>query len=824
MRSMPSFGKRAAWLAVAATLLLFAAFLLWNPRAPSPVAERSASDDAAEARLRVSQAFKEVRARVALSGAVRSVSGRAIGGAQVCAACADCSSEQLPPAACTVTDAFGRYDLTTSGLRAVIVNAVADGYELGFAHGGLPVLTRAEPLAGLDIVLAPGGARVSGTVLDALGGPIANARVVIERAITVLRSVLETQSDEEGRFSFPSARGFVTVRAEHEGYAPESKGVTAPIEELTLQLAPASIVRGRVVARGTRAPVAGVEVRGLPNGMPAKTAPALTDAEGNFTLAELEPGRYAFAATHESWRGATERLIEVKLADHVSGVVIEVDPAVRVLGRVVAVSGAERAACPRGVVSLDPVQPDDATLASFKGGPARTNVAPIDTDGTVRFPGILSGRYEVNLQCAEHVLATGPKLLDIADRDVEVEWTVRPGLSLTVRVVDALDRPVPNAPLFLSSVRDDRPDVEVGTTLIADAEGLASVKGELTPGEYTVRPADSNQDERATIRLEQDSPPAELSLKLAGSGSIAVTVRSEDGQPVNSLFVSLTGDVALPPAPPGVVPPTPTMPLQRQAIERGAGEYRLDGLKPGSYELRIEDGVNPSLAAPGGTVHITPDATLAIEVVLPRQGSIRGTVVDEQGNPEPNAWVSATPADEELSVWARAITVRQPTRVLTDADGQFELTKLAPRARYTLRAQQPYDNATVVHGVEEGTNVRILLPPSGSIAGFVRDETGRPVAHAHVSAQQHETASARITTSGEDGSFALERVPTGKVMLLAGHPLLGRIALPIEIAPGQEITRQSLVLSPPPARHAEPSGLPSADPAPANLSAPSQGG
>ncbi len=836
MRSMPSFGKCARWLGVAATLLLFTGFLLRNPRVSSPM-ERSSSDDAAEARLRIPQAFTEVHTRAALSGTVRSMSGDAIERAQVCAACAGCSSEQLPPAACTVTDTFGRYDLTTSGLRAVIVNAVADGYELGFAHGGLPLLTRAEPQAGLDIVLAPGGARVSGTVLDALGGPIADARVVIEKADTVLRSVLETRSDDEGRFSFPSARGFVTVRAEHEGYAPESKGTTAPIKGLTLQLAPASIVRGRVVARGTGAPVAGVEVRGLPNGMPAKTAPAMTDAEGNFTLTQLEPGRYAFAATHESWRGATERLIEVKLADSVSGVLIEVDRALRVIARVVAVSGAERAACPRGVVSLDPVQPSDPTGARFKGGPARTNVASIGTDGMVRFPGILSGRYEVNLQCAEHVLATGPKLLDIADRDMEVEWTVRPGLSLTVRVVDALDRPVPNTPLFFSSVRDERPDVEVSTTLIVDAEGLASVKGELTPGEYTVRPADSNQGERATIRLEQNSPPAELNLKLAGSGSITVTVRSEDGQPVNNLFVSLTGDnaldVALPPPPPGVAAPpnSPTTPLQRQAVERGAGQYRLDGLKPGNYELRIEDGVNPSLAAPGGTVRITPGATFEIEVVLPRQGSIRGTVVDEQGNPEPNAWVSATPADEDLSVWARHITVRQPTRVLTDADGRFELTKLASAARYTLRAQQPYDNATVMHGVEEGTNVRILLPPSGSIAGVVRDEAGRPVARAHVSAQQHETASARTTTSGEDASFALERVPTGKVMLLAGHPMLGRTALPIEITPGQELTGQSLVLPPPPARHAEPTGMaapgsprPSPDHAPARLSAPSQGG
>src|SRR5690606_4597995 len=107
----------------------------------------------------------------------------------------------------------------------------------------------------------------------------------------------------------------------------------------------------------------------------------------------------------------------------------------------------------------------------------------------------------------------------------------------------------------------------------------------------------------------------------------------------------------------------------------------------------------------------------------------------------------------ELSIWARHLTVRQqPARVLSDADGRFELTGLSPHARYTLRAQQPYDNATVVHGIEEGNDVRIVLPASGSISGVVRDVDGRPVAHAHISAQQ-----------------------------------------PVEIAPGQALTGQSIV-------------------------------
>lgn len=810
-RPTSSLRRHARWLGATVTLLLFAGLLLWSAR--DSFTPASPTTGLTRQRMHIPRAFQSVRTQASLSGTVRSTDGRAIRGAKVCAACSGCNSEQLPPTACTVTDESGRYGLSTSGLRAVVINAVAEEYELGFAHGGQPLLTRAEPQTGLDIVLSPGGARVSGTVVDALGGPIANARVLFEKADTIFRSVLETRSDEEGRFSFPTARGFVTVRAEHEAYAPASMGVTAPIEGLTLQLAPASTVRGRVVARGTGDPVAEVEVRGLPNGFPAKTGPAITDADGNFTLAGLEPGRYAFLATHESWRGATERLVEVRLADSVTGVVIEVDRAVRVLGRVVREGGAEHAACPRGIVSLDPPRPDRPMRSGFKGGPARGHLVPITADGLVRFPGVLPGRYEVNLQCAEHVVATGPKVLDVADQDMEVEWTVRPGLALTVRVVDALDRPVPGTPMFLTSVRDDKPDVEQGTSLIADAKGVASLRGELTPGKYTVHPADGNEGASASIQLRQGGPPAELTLRLMGSGSIVVVARDEDGKFVNNLFVSVTGDAALavtlPAPPPGIdAPPNPrVMPLQRQAIEQGAGQYRLDGLKPGNYELRIEDGMNPSLAAPGGTVHITPGASHRFEVVLPRKGSIRGVVVDQHGDPEANAWVSATPADEKLSIWAQRLAVSQPARVLCDADGRFELTGLSPRARYTLRVEQPYDNATVVHGVAAGQDVRIVLPSSGSISGIVRDVNGRPVARAQVSAQQHETASARTTTSSEDGSFEIERVPAGEVVLLARHPTLSRVALPIKIVPGQKLSGQSIVLPPPPADKEAPSGM-----------------
>jgi hypothetical protein len=177
--------------------------------------------------------------------------------------------------------------------------------------------------------------------------------------------------------------------------------------------------------------------------------------------------------------------------------------------------------------------------------------------------------------------------------------------------------------------------------------------------------------------------------------------------------------------------------------------------------------------------------------------------VNEQGGPEENAWVTATPEGEEPTPVARALfSTHPPGRVLTDPEGEFELSGLRPGARYTLRVKQPFDNAAVLHGVTEGQTVRFVLPASGSITGTLADPRGAPLPYAQVSAQSPETRITRDAVSGPDGTFSIERIPAGHVQLSAGHPTLGIARLELDLAPGQRVTGQALSLARPPAHPA----------------------
>jgi hypothetical protein len=63
--------------------------------------------------------------------------------------------------------------------------------------------------------------------------------------------------------------------------------------------------------------------------------------------------------------------------------------------------------------------------------------------------------------------------------------------------------------------------------------------------------------------------------------------------------------------------------------------------------------------------------------------------------------------------------------------------------------------------------VRFVLPASATVAGVLVDPRGVPMPFAPVSAQHPETRIARSTVSGPDGSFSLERIPAGRVQLIA---------------------------------------------------------
>src|SRR5262249_31876608 len=114
-------------------------------------------------------------------------------------------------------------------------------------------------------------------------------------------------------------------------------------------------------------------------------------------------------------------------------------------------------------------------------------------------------------------------------------------------------------------------------------------------------------------------------------------------------------------------------------------------------------------------------------VVESQSGTIKGTVVDAEGKPVPDAFVSA--ARESDAAGAQRSNV-QDTRsgwgekpVLTGTDGAFTLTKLAPGA-YTVRAYRKGGGEAIAEHVALSSTAKLQIKATGTIEGTARRAGG----------------------------------------------------------------------------------------------------
>jgi protocatechuate 3,4-dioxygenase beta subunit len=179
-----------------------------------------------------------------------------------------------------------------------------------------------------------------------------------------------------------------------------------------------------------------------------------------------------------------------------------------------------------------------------------------------------------------------------------------------------------------------------------------------------------------------------------------------------------------------------------------------------------------------------------LRITLANTGVITGTVTEEDGGPAPFAIVTYFVARElgemtfaKTEVDQRGLALPKSIGgALCDADGKFRIAGLPPGS-YTLRAQRPAATSVPAsysavwrEKVALGSNVTLVLPGLGAIAGHVVDEDGRPVTNMTVSFAIFEPAMqsavmppGRPVTSA-DGSFKIDGVPANNYLIAVSGP------------------------------------------------------
>jgi len=215
--------------------------------------------------------------------------------------------------------------------------------------GTSPVSFDARPgerVSGVTVWLRPEN-RYDGQVQDQEGKPVEGAEVRLLGSATGDRALLPSAeravSGAGGAFALAASEGAV-LEARHPGFAPGRATIdfaARSSRRVVVRLGKAGAVAsgaitGKVTSGG--APVEGalVQARLLQRGGPgsldgAVSAQAASDAEGRFTLRELDPGRYLLTGSREGFaqpravvaRAGEEAAVELTRGGRIAGVVRE---------------------------------------------------------------------------------------------------------------------------------------------------------------------------------------------------------------------------------------------------------------------------------------------------------------------------------------------------------------------------------------------------------------------------------------------------------------------------------------------------------------------
>jgi protocatechuate 3,4-dioxygenase beta subunit len=394
----------------------------------------------------------------------------------------------------------------------------------------------------------------------------------------------------------------------------------------------------------------------------------------------------------------------------------------------------------------------DALVSAWPVAPGPDHAAEVlghsDADGRFQLAGLSPGRFTVWASTGQ--LLGSAEVAVIPTRSAEVAIALSDTARVAGRIV-ANGAPVAGARVVARAIGravGSRPAIsQRDGGFVLDEVPLGPVAFSAPPYEV-ISPA----------RLTVDRPDLTgVVIEAVPMASISGRV-TLDGQPVDGATVMITPDVL-------------------RVTADAQGQYRLAGLKPGTYLVRAETDRGASL--PQTIAVKAGEQRTNVELELTNRSSIAGAVVDQDGRPVPGAIV--TWADDATGDAARATSnvtgefvvdrLRGGSyRASVRADERDTLLRFVGEPpMVTLDAQQPR---------AEGVQLVVRID-RGAISGRVVDAAGEAVADARIdviaaprdgAAVFHSWLRLPSAVSAVDGAFSIAGLAEGSYAVRARAP------------------------------------------------------
>lgn len=574
------------------------------------------------------------------------------------------------------TDEAGRFDFGNRPATRYRVVAQAEG----LVASGQVVDLRAPELRpapdALEIELRDCTLVVSGTVRDAAGGVIVGARV---RAGTYAEEFGGTVADAQGRYRVCLSAGPVHIEASADGYGTVLEHRQGRRElRVDFALSPEVVIAGRVVD-ASGGPAGGVAVAAETNGHdPGKVVD--TAGDGQFRLDGLAAGSYRVSARDEG--RAAEKTVVARTAGATIEVELTLEERAQLIGSVVVAGHAESGATVK-VKDAD----DESTLGS----------AVAQRDGRFAIAG-LPTRGSARVSVEGHRLVAPAATIDLAAvHGRELELVCERLAKVSGRVVSN-GKPVVRADVWLGANRRSQ-------RILSGFGGAFSIEG-VEPGTYSLNAQSIGEGIMMARRsLEVGARDIDnLVLDLDLAASISGVVVDAAGAPVAGALVSffVNGDSCS-----DVTAADGTFTCNGLA---GDGDYvpRITASSAAGMAFRPASGESfAAVRVADGKSQVT-----GVRLVIARDDlSIAGKVVR---GAEPVAGMNVTARSEHGQA-----------RAQTGADGAFVIAGLsAGTVRVSVMKDRGYSELATVDAKAGDKNVRLELPPLGTIEGDLRGFTG----------------------------------------------------------------------------------------------------
>jgi hypothetical protein len=693
-------------------------------RGLAAAATASHADDARKATISIAAAAQPGKAR-ALEGEVRAATGAPIANATVCIS----ARERACCEVCVQTDVRGTFAFDAIEPGQFKLHASADQHKPSTRDLLLQASASEYPTVALE--LEPGGAKTSGKVVDALGGPIAGAMVMVTEAWQSA-SFGVGRTNGAGEFAVFGAEGPVKVSVDADGYAGASKEATAPASNITLVLAPAAGLAGTVVEQGTDQPVAAATVTiSCANGF---TASASSGSDGRFELEEVQPGACQLQAAGDHFRSDSIS-VALGIGERVDSLVVPVAAGASVKGQVL-VDGSP---CAAASVALS--------------GPQELRIGA-DAQGNVHLGGVPPGKWDLHVEC-NGATPIREQLTLSADSAIERTWKLGRGFEVRGEVVAADGTGQGGVQIRIEDATGRR-----GSMCLSEQTGEFLCSG-LEAGSYEARAMDQSGELGPSVPVVlSDGGVDGIRLELRPAGSVAVSVVAADGQPRDDLPVFATSSNG----------------LELRAQPVGAGEFVLASLAPGDYQVFAG---HPDSSA-SARVAVTAGTRSRATIRAASDAAIEGIVVDEQRNPVADAWVTAVSSAERGAA----------TPVLSDAEGAFRITGLLSGS-YDIKVTTGFGEAES-RAVPTGSQAELRISEFASMGGTVMDDRHQPVESFSLSYAGTDGIGYEQDVSSASGQWFVDKLRPG-TWLISIRSNAGHASQQVELAASQKLELQLLL-------------------------------